>query len=416
MKKPDSRAFFISVLIAALAAIMMVPGRTWAQTTQREKALEERVKYLEQRLARIEARLRVAPEKSHVASALTTPPTVTPPAVPVVAATPPKLVAQTPTPQTPAPTPQAPTPQAPTPQAPTPQAPTPQAPTPQASTDSTDESAPQELNILRENAVTLKPTGFELSSEFDYARRESTLQSDRAYTNTTTLRYGVLDWLELSATVPTGYSARSTQLAAAAVVTGYASGIGDVSAQANARVFRETAAWPGVVVSLGFVAPTGPNPYDLGEFTAQALANGLNPRNPLVDYFSLGTWALHSNLQIYKTVDPLILFVGFGYDRVFPLSASRFTVDGFNRLSYNLGMSFALSEKTTLGFSVSGNYTPNIAVNGHEIIQTAEEPTLARFTIIQRLQRNLWLEPSASFGMDQDAPNFVLGLGLRARF
>ena len=272
--------------------------------------------------------------------------------------------------------------------------------------------------MLRENAVTLKPTDVEVSNETDYIQRQSSLQRDRAILSTTSIRYGVLDWLELSATIPFGYSTRVSDTSPASAATQHVTGFGDLVIQANARVVDQTASWPGVVVSLGVIAPTGANPYDFSHYSLSPVPgiSAPNPRNPLADYYSLGSWGLHTNLQFYKSVDPVILFIGFGLDRIFPLTISGYTIDGYTRPTYNFGLSFALSEKTTLGFSVNGAYTPDIKVNGRNVFQSAAEPTLARLTIIQRIVKNVYLEPSISFGLNQDSPDFILGVGVRARF
>jgi hypothetical protein len=396
--------------MAALAAIVLMAwgAGAHAQATDREKALEERVSYLEEQLRNIEKALRKppgsksAPDSHHAR-----------PREPVAVAKPEKGVAQTAAPEPPPEPPPAKASVAASRDSQT-------APNPRPPGVGEPGDAPQELNVLRENAVTLKPAGIEVSTEADYTRRETQLQNDRAFIATTAVRYGVLNWLELSATIPAGYSVRTSNTSPTTSVTKYLSGIGDLSAQANARIVNETANWPGVVVSLGFIAPTGPNPYYLADYRFNVKNAGNirapNPRNPLIDYFALGSWALHSNVQIYKTVDPIILFAGFGFDHVFPLTEAGYTVNGFNRLSYNLGMSFALSEKTTLGFSFNGVYAPNIKVSGYEVFQSASELALARFTVIQRIVKNVWLEPSISFGVDQDSPDFVIGLGVRARF
>jgi hypothetical protein len=393
--------------MAALAAIALTAWGAGApaQATDREKALEERVSYLEEQLRNIEEALRKQPGSkpapdSHHAK----------PREPVAVAKPEKSVAQTAAPE---PSPEPPPAQTSVTASKDSQT----APNPRPPGVGEPDDAPQELNVLRENAVTLKPAGIEVSTEANYIRRQSQLQNDRAFIATTAVRYGILNWLELSATIPAGYSVRSSNTSPTTDVTKYLSGVGDLSAQANARVVNETANWPGVVVALGFIAPTGPNPYYLSNYSFNvANIRAPNPRNPLVDYFALGSWALHSNVQIYKTIDPIILFAGFGFDHVFPLTESGYTVDGFNRLSYNLGMSFALSEKTTLGFSFNGAYAPNIRVNGHEVFQSALESALARFTVIQRIVKNVWLEPSVSFGLGQNSPDFIIGLGVRARF
>ena len=74
------------------------------------------------------------------------------------------------------------------------------------------DDAPQELFVLRENSVTLKPTAWEVYSRMSYLSRIGLLQTDRAALGSTSIRYGVFDWLELSATVPYGYASRTSQI------------------------------------------------------------------------------------------------------------------------------------------------------------------------------------------------------------
>lgn len=388
---------------AAAAAVVSFGSfdLAYGQTTGRERALENRIKYLEERLQRVEAILGTAAASRPARHAATQKPKA-----PAVEPDPPPI-AQAANPPAAAPD-----------QASASYSEAQPAPAPPAPGVGNADETPQELNVLRENAVTLKHAGIEVSSEVDYSRRETSLQNDRAVLSTTTLRYGVLDWLELSATLPAGYATRTTDIGVAQATTRTVSGLGDLVFQANARVQEQTSNWPGVVVSVGVIAPTGANPYD---FSHYQLDSGIgaatpNPRNPLAYYYSQATWGAHSNFEFYKTMDPIILFFGFGLDYLFPSRISGYTIDGYTRFNYNLGLSFAVSEKTTLGFSVNGAYTPDLKVNGRDVFQSEGEPTLARLTVIQRVARNLFMEPSVSFGLDPDAPDFMLGLGLRARF
>lgn len=365
--------------------------------TDREKILNDRINYLEERLKRVEEALgKTTKPPAHISKIVAK-------KTEVVQVTSPQIVTAQDLPATQQPA--------------AAQSDTTAVENPQIGVGESQD-APQELNVLRENAVTLKPSGFELSTEFDYLSRESQLQHDRGVTSTTTLRYGVFNWLELSATIPFGYTNRTTDISPAQSINRVVSGFGDLTLQANAKVFEQSRNWPGVVLSLGVLVPTGPDPYDFTNygFESSVSAATANPRNPLYDYFSLGQWGIHTNVQFYKTVDPIILFFGLGLDRIFPTTQNGYTVDAYTRFNYNFGMSFALSEKTTLGFSVNGSYAPNIRVNGGNIFQTSIEPTVARITVIQRVFKNVWLEPSTGFGLNQDTPDFVLGLGLRARF
>src|ERR1700759_2116620 len=85
-------------------------------------------------------------------------------------------------------------------------------PLPQPGTNVDKDEPVQELNVLRNNTVTLKPKGSEISTEVDYISKETSLQRDRAIISNTSIRYGILDWLELSANIPFGYTSRTTNL------------------------------------------------------------------------------------------------------------------------------------------------------------------------------------------------------------
>jgi hypothetical protein len=278
--------------------------------------------------------------------------------------------------------------------------------------------APQELFVLRENNVTLKPTAWEAYTDVSYVSRIGLLQTDHAVLGSTSLRYGVLDWLELSATVPYGYASRTSQTGPGTAAKYSFGALGDSTIQANARLLQQSQNWPGVVLSLGVIIPTGPNPYTFANYALDS-PHGIatpNPTNVLRDYFSVGAWGVHSNLQFFKTMDPVILFFGGGVDYLFDQTVDGYYPQQGMRYNYNAGFSFALSDKTTLGFSINGTYENNLLVNGRTVPASSLEPSLARLSIIQRMNKNLFLEPSVAFGLNSYSPNTQFDLGLRARF
>jgi len=277
---------------------------------------------------------------------------------------------------------------------------------------------PQETFVFRENSVTLKPRHFEISTEADYSRANGLLQTDRAFSSATSVRLGILDWLEGSATIPAFTSSRTRGIGPFRTQTKEVSGLGDVLLQVNARLHEQTAETPGIVLSLGTVLPTGVHPYDFATYQPDPSFRGYNP-NPTdrnAAYLSRGAWGLATNLQFYKTVDPVILFFGAGVRHFFPREVSAHTVQGGPIYSYNMGFSFALSEKSTLGFQLSGSYESRLLVDRRSVPQSEVEPVSVRISLIQRIFPDTWIEPSFGAGLTQDAPNLDIGLGVRHRF
>ena len=391
--------------ITALSVVMILSlcgPPAFAQSATKEKLLEDRVTYLEARLQRLQAALAQAP-KRNVAENKAARSTVTETTQPKQPA---KQVAE---PSLPANVAEAVPPvvvQA-----------TPSASSAAAASEASD-NAPQELNVLRENSVTLKPRGFEISQELNYSTRRTQLQRDQGLVANTSIRYGLFQWLELSASIPVGYTDRTTNIALDQSTRRTVSGLGDITVQVNAKVLDQTENLPGVVISLGLIAPSGGNPYDFRNYRLNqpGFTPTPNPGNPFAYSYSRGAWGGHTNAEFFKTVDPLILFFGFGVDVTAQQKFSGFTIDAGLRYNYNLGLSFALSEKTTLGFSVAGSYSPDLKVNGRKVFDSRSNPTYARLTVIERLMRDVYLEPSLTFGLNPDTPDFGLGLGACARF
>ncbi len=266
--------------------------------------------------------------------------------------------------------------------------------------------------------MTLRPWRVEASTEFGYVHNDGFLQTDRAFTSTSSLRLGVLNWLEFNATVPAFTATRTHGTGPFRTQSREVGGLGDVLIQANARVHEQTEGTPGLVVSLGTLLPTGPEPYDFSRYQPNpaALAYNPNPVNLNAAYFSRGAWGVVGNLQSYKTLDPIILFAGVGARYLFPQSVQGHTVQAGVIYSYNIGFSLALSEKSTLGFQVAGNYENQLIVDQHAVPQTNIEPVIARVSLIQRVFAQTWLEPALTAGLTSSAPGLGVSVGLRRRF
>lgn len=347
------------------------PSVAWAQAAQAEGALLERIRLLERRLAQLERAQAPQRSPSPVNPAL---------AQPLPAGAPPT------------------------------------APPPPPATRARDPNAeeiPQEAFVFRDQAVTLRPGRAELSLDLGYLRDRRTVSSDRSFSAIATGRIGLLEGVEVSVTVPFFQSTRSFDLSPALVVDRETRGLGDVALQVNMLGWGERPAWPGAIFTAAVVTPTGPSPFINP-------VQGLNAHQVPVDITQFisarGAWALRGGVQFFKTVDPLVIFGGASYEYAFPLDHAGITFRPGWRISYNAGISFALSERSTLGVTFIGNYTAALQANAITYRGTAAEAAVLRLSLVQRLGAGFWLEPALAMGLVTESPSFQVGLGLRYRF
>jgi hypothetical protein len=351
--------------VAVAAMLLLAPSLAWSQAPAAEAALMERIRLLERRLAQLE-RAQAPPRPAR------------PPSAP--AAAPP-----------PAPAP----------------------PSPVRLRDPQDEQIPQEAFVFRDQAVTLRPGRAELSLDLGYLRDRRSVSADRSFSAVATGRVGLLEGVEASVTVPFFQSTRSFDLSPSLVVDRETRGLGDVSVQVNMLGWGERSVLPGAIFTAALVTPTGPSPFINP-------VQGLNAQQVPVDITQFisarGTWALRGGMQFFKTVDPLVIFGGVSYEYAFPLDHAGITFRPGWRINYNAGISFALSERSTLGFTFIGNYTAALQANAITYRATSSEAALLRLSLVQRLGASFWLEPSLAMGLVPESPGFQAGLGLRYRF
>lgn len=285
-----------------------------------------------------------------------------------------------------------------------------QAGVPQPPPGQAKSSAPQEAFLLRDNIPTLQSNTFEVSQSFEYGRATTVLQNDRGFRATTTLRYGIANNVELALSVPYFATQRRTNAFNQTIVRNV-SGIGDISAQVSANLWREGEWYPGAALTLGLSMPTGDNPYDLANLQAGQVAG-----DPLALKQTSGHWVPRAAIQFFKSTDPLILFFGVGMDYALPRTFGDVKVEPGFRYTYNLGFGFALSERSTLGFSLNGSISERLKVGGVPVANSVNELLTARFTLIQRLGQDFWIEPAITVGLTDDGPDAALTLSLRKRF
>jgi hypothetical protein len=275
------------------------------------------------------------------------------------------------------------------------------------------ESVAQETFIFRDQSPTLKKGQIEASMDFGYVHSSGFLQTDRIATQGVSLRYGIIDGLEVAASLPHYDSVRTTSLTPGTVYEGKADGIGSANLGLSYSLLSQTPDWPGVAVSLTGIYPGNISPYGV---YSPGFTLGQNPTDILRSVQGSGHWGVGANVVAYKIVDPLLLFVGGGPTYYFPRSFGVYSIEPAMRYSANVGFSFALTEKTTLAFQAIGFYQPNMKIDGVVTPQSFQEQYVGRGALTVRVWDNTWVEPSLAIGLTKESPAMNAGVTFRKRW
>ena len=259
--------------------------------------------------------------------------------------------------------------------------------------------------FLRQTTVLLRPgvKEFEvdltyLSNQFSaaiYNARFRQVQVPLAF------RIGIVDGLEGSVAMPLIYSKQEISFAQEST-TQDTTGIGDTLFGVNYEILKETARWPDITTVLRVRAPTGdvPNEEDLSTGS--------------------GNWAGSFGFQFTKTTDPIVLFWGLLYTHAWSTSYffndAVYDVQPGDEIDYNFGFGFAVNEDVSLSAEVLGGYQWETELNGQKASGTSTEPVSLRGALTYRLSRNSYLEPFLRMGLNNEAPDFIIGVATTHRF
>ena len=278
--------------------------------------------------------------------------------------------------------------------------------------DAAKESVAQETFVFRDQAPTLKKGQLEVSFEADYIHNSGFLQMDHIATQAATLRYGLLDGLEISAALPYFESERTTQLTPTTQYNGSASEIGGATVGLSYNLVNQTPDWPGLAMTVTGIYPGSVDPY----FFSPTFTLGQNPIDILRSVQDSGHWGIGASLLAYKILDPLLVFGGVGATYWFPKTYNGYQIDPAVRYSFNAGASFALSEKATLAWQFIGFYQPDLTVSGVGAQSSFQEQYVGRAALTLLVFDKAWIEPSLAVGLTHESPSMGVGLTFRKRW
>ena len=203
------------------------------------------------------------------------------------------------------------------------------------------------------------------------------------------------------------------------------SGIGDVVASANYRLFGESGARPETVLNFGVTMPTGREPYgipwtvlerDDDDFIRFAVPD----RQPTGN----GAWQASIGLAAVKTSDPAILFGNIGYTYSFkasfddidnnPDTVNPGDVKLGDSFYYGAGVAFAFNERTSFSMSLSNRLSARARtrIDGQpwlKVIGSDANAAMFNLGVTYAMSQNATVVGLLGIGLTPDAPDFTLG-------
>lgn len=233
--------------------------------------------------------------------------------------------------------------------------------------------------------ISLNPSGV---ARADIKRR--TLQVPFA------LRYGWSEHIQLTSSLPVGWSSQERSSLGLFDETSSKGGIGDLELGMNILCRKGCYGYsPDVILTLGLTVPTGDATYPINGPTQAALANGV--------------WAPSAQLLMIQRYDPIIYFYGIGYRYQAKRQFSGQDVRFGHQFTYNFGVGFAVNDRITLSTSFLGLFQTETEVNGQGLPGSMRDPLRMRFAATT-YHRGKIVEPFAEIGMTQDAVDAIVGI------
>jgi hypothetical protein len=201
--------------------------------------------------------------------------------------------------------------------------------------------------------------------------------------------------------------------------------IGDITASMNWRLFTERGARPDTVLTVSATGPTGRSPYGIDWRVLERDADDfIRFAVPSQQPTGNGVWAGSVGLSMVKTADPAILFGNFGYSYSFArdfadLDNNPDTVNpGRVRLGdafyYGAGVAFAFNERTSLSMSYSQRITSKARIRAdsdmkwQKVIGSDANAASFNLGVTYALSRRSTLVTLLGIGLTPDAPDFTL--------
>jgi hypothetical protein len=202
------------------------------------------------------------------------------------------------------------------------------------------------------------------------------------------------------------------------------SGIGDVTLSANYKLFSETARMPDTVLTLGVTAPTGRAPYGidwkvLERDDDQYVRFAVPEKQPTGN----GLWQANLGVSLVKTMDPAIVFANLGYIHSFARDFDDIDTDPQTRhpgrvelgdsYYFGAGVAFAFNERTSLSLSFSDKLSAKASLRYQgspwaKVIGSDANAATFNMGVTYALSSRTTLVSLLGVGLTPDAPDYSL--------
>lgn len=261
------------------------------------------------------------------------------------------------------------------------------------------------------NSITI--SGFTLFNALVIGRIDVEELKRDILTGALTLRYGILDRLQLEAKFP--YLYRRDRLVRPASTTGTeiepvrmieGDDLGDIETALTFHAYRSKNWMPDVLFTARGKFPTGRDPYGLK--TETVFGATLAKEVPT----GTGHYGFSSGMNLVKAFDPVVFFGSANYYWNFERNVGGIfgRIDPGDAFEYILGMAVALSERTSLNMSFQNVFTWPTYQNGDKVSETEANTAAFNIGASHRFSKNVSLFGSVGIGLTRDSPDFQFQL------
>jgi len=268
----------------------------------------------------------------------------------------------------------------------------------------TDQERHDSRLFLRMSTVLLKPGQKAISMSVKYSSNEQNRPYLKQTTSemglTTTFRLALSKRIEISATVPFSWKQRErdnySNMSREVKDT---TGLGDISLGVKFVLVHQGVSNPEIVGSLGFSIPTNNKHY-----SSDVVATGL------------GHYSASLGIMVIKTIDPATILGGLSYTHYFDREFNGRDVKRDGSIGYNFGFGLGLGHRLTLSSRIVGSISGELEIDSKTVPFSDKKPVLLQNSLTYIWDRETTIDPSITFGLNDDAPDTVFGLSINRRF